>query len=215
MRFPNAAKGINRIYTAEILSLLCGVGTAIISVVVGNKAMDALSDSTAAGVAIATGVIAVVAVVAGIMTLLGLRDASRDNESFKTAYTIALISLIVSIAAGLLQSFKADSKMLNDLAETLANVAETAVAFFVIKGIIDLSGKLGRNDMVENGNKVFTIYAIALIGGSLISLCLSLFAGKEMTVITAVVGLIVGVLAIVGYFAYLRYLGRAKAMLSE
>jgi hypothetical protein len=67
--------------------------------------------------------------------------------------------------------------------------------------------------MSERGKKVFTIYAAAIIGSSVISLISTFINNNTGTAIAGILALVTLVLAIVGYILYLSYLSKAKKML--
>ena len=106
MQFPNAAKGIKKIFSSVILDIIGGVGLVISALVVLAVAAMLESGDESLGI---TGMIAVITMaVSGVLTLLaavlsvvGMAQASKDEGSFK----IAIFVLIAAVVTGVLSIF--------------------------------------------------------------------------------------------------------------
>lgn len=221
MKFPNAAKGVKRIFTAEILELISticmvvAVVLLILGLVAGNKDTDS-------GLAVAGGswMIAlifmlawvVLSVIAFIMNLVGIINASHDESNFKSA----LFFLIVSIVSVILSSvFVNTNSMASSLLYSLYSLMNVFVTIFVIAGGVKLADKLNRGDISTKGTNVLKLIIVVNIL-SLISMLVSTFMGGMMVSVTAaVLSLVALVLNIVQYFMYLSFLSKAKKMLAK
>lgn len=221
MKFPNALKGLKKIYTAEILMLVCGLLGGIAGVF-GQKASEQIAEhgtegldiGTAFGVFIPIMLSGLIAIFATLIEFFGLKDASEDDENFKKGYTYALIGLIVTIVIEFLSFMKIGGDMVTDLGKVVSNFVQIVVTLYVIYGIRSLAEKLGDTEMAERGKKVFTIYSASVILASLVELGMAVLEGGTKTAVVGILGAVMLVLTIVGYVMYLRYLSSAKKMLA-
>ncbi len=214
MNFPNAYKGVKKIFTAEIISLVCSLCAGVLSVMTENKTPETAGLPLSGAVVFGGIVLLVLTLVSGIMNLSGLKTAADDEENFNKGFTMAVISLAVTVVAVILKALNIENKMISDLMDVVTNIADTAVTFYIVQGIINLAGKLNNKDMVGRGKKVFTIFAITVIGAAAINLVAKMVAKDSPAfAVTAIIALVVAVLSLVGYIAYLRYLDNAKTML--
>lgn len=220
MNYPDALRGIKKIYTSEILLLLAGLLGGMASVFgvqatqqIAENGAEGLDIGTAFGVMIPVLASGIIAVIATIIEFFGLKDASNENEYFKNGYIYAIIGLILSIALSILSYMKV-SDMVSDLGKLASNFIQMVVTFYVITGIKDLAEKLGDMDMVSRGKKTFNIYAAAIICASLVELAVSLLQDNARTLVVGILGAVTLILMIVGYALYLIYLSKAKKMLA-
>ncbi|MCR5796256.1 MAG: hypothetical protein K6G61_13025 [Solobacterium sp.] len=219
MRYPNALSGIRKIYTAEMLTLLAavlGVAASVFGGIISQQIAGGGEITAQSAVSVLIPVLAagLITIIAGIMQLFGLKDASADDESFRKGYTYALMGLVFSVAFTVLSNTKTGGSLLDDGAKLLSNIIEIAVTFFVIAGIKSLAEKLGDMNMVSRGKTVFNIYAASVICSSLAQLASAVLQNDLKTVVSGILGIITLVLTAVAYILYLGYLGRAKKMLA-
>ena len=98
MKFPYAAKGVSKIFNAEIISLIAafigGIGMVLSFIAVSGN----VDNSTSEALIIATGALGIVAgiifAVAGIMSIVGYFQAGKDEVSFKKAILCVLFSIV-------------------------------------------------------------------------------------------------------------------------
>ncbi len=216
--FPNAKKGVGRIFIAEILAVI-GAAVAIVAgiiVIVGAIAGSA-AQSEAIGVgSIATGGVlalasGVVFVVAFVINLVGLINAKQDDDRFRIAFFAMLVSIIISVVASI---FATSNPTLNNILETIANVFNFASTIFVILGIMSLAEKLNNPDMVKRGNTIIKLitasYVLAIVG----NICAVIFRATSAVVLSGVFETVASVVSLVSYVIYLIYLASAKKMLA-
>lgn len=220
MKYPDALRGIKKIYTSEILLLLAGLLGGVASVFgaqasqqIAQGGAEGIDAGTAFGVLIPILASGLIAIIATIIEFFGLKDAANENEYFKNGYIYALIGLVLSIALTIL-SYTKVSDMVSDLGKIVSNFIQMVVTFYVITGIKDLAEKLGDTDMVSRGKKTFNIYAAAIICASLVELALTLLQDNAKTIVVGILGAVTVILTVIGYALYLIYLSRAKKMLA-
>ena len=102
MKFPNAFRGIKKIWLAELLMLLF-VAASIISVVVAvtnsslvdeKVVLNSSAETTVGLLVIVTGLLVLVAFV---LNLVGLINARTDDSAFRIALLVTLLGIAASV----------------------------------------------------------------------------------------------------------------------
>ena len=217
MRFPNAANGVKKIFTAQILGLIASVAMIIglIFLIVTAAAADANAQGGAVAAGIGTIILlagaAVLVMIGSIMTLVGVIQASRDEGAFKTA----LIAIIISLVAAVIAAIFTSSGVVQSICQIIQNVMSLAATLFVINGVTNLAEKLNNTEVWSKGRNllkvIVCIYALSLIA-SFISL---IFGGIFVSMTAAILSLIAAILNVISYFLYLSLLNKGKKMLAE
>lgn len=217
MKFPNAAKGIKKLFTAEILELisvvLFSVGTIMLLVAAGAAKAN---HTTAAGVTglgtlvLMTGA-GVLGIIALIMQIIGYIQTAKDEDSFKVAIYITIIGIVMVAVASMFSS----NKTLASVSNMVSDLINIIVSVLTIMGIANLAAKLKNNDIVDKCTNIFkVIIAIGVI--SLIAKCVSAFWPNQAGVTIAIVLIVISlVLSIVQYIMYIALLNKASNMLNE
>lgn len=228
MRFPNAAKGVKRIFSAEILNLLAKIFLAVAVVIVvigyagavGTAGNAGIENSEAAldvmgGSILIAAIFALAWVVLGIigfiMNIVGIVNASHDEPNFKSALLFLIVGIVTAILAGIFYN----SGFVSSLLYSLSNLLNLFVYIFVIAGVVKLADQMNRGDVSAKGTNVLKLIIVINILALIASL-ISTFMGGMVASVTAGVLLLVGiVLSIIQYFMYLSFLSKAKKMLAE
>ncbi len=218
MRFPNAAVGVKRIFIAEILSLIAAVISFIAVIVgVGGVAAGLAAGSAGGALGAGAGMLMLVAasgvlvIIGFIMNIVGIVNASKDEESFKTA----IICLLVGIITSLIGSFLSGVPVAAGICNVISKVADLAVTILVITGIMKLAERLHNPAMVQSGSSQIKMIAVMYICSIVGSLIASLASGVIGTAIAGVISIVAGILGIIVYIVYLVYLSKAKDMLAQ
>ena len=218
MKFPNAAKGVKKLFSAEILYLLSviliGV-VSVITVIINNKMTNV---SNAVAVLILVGFIAggVLAVIAFILQIVGLVQASRDERAFKGVILLTVFGIIVSVIG----AFFSKDSFINSLSTTINSVVSVISIILIILGIGNMSLQLERQDMIERGGRIIRIIVwLAII--SIIMNLISIFLPQNIDdasdlakVIILSLTVIALMLNIAEYILYLSFLSKTKKMLN-
>ena len=217
MRFPNAAKGVKKIFTAEILALIAAIVSviAIIMAVVTLAGAEADSDAVTLGAGLGMAVFiigaSVLFIIAFIMQIVGVSNASLDEDSFKTAMICLLIGIGASIVGGIFSS----NATVQSITQLVTRLMGLFVTIFIISGIIKLADKLNDGVVSTKGSNLLklitVIYALALIA----DLIVLILGGYTASVVAGVIAIVAMILDIVKYIMYLSYLAKAKKMLAE
>lgn len=225
MMFPNAAKGVKKIFTAEILSLIAAFLIIVAAVMALStfgsiKGFEATQSTAAAAGAFASGIgmaifsigSLVLAIIAFIFNILGVVQASRDESTFK----IALYALIAGVVFTCLGSiFENMSGPLSGAMSALATVAELIVTLYVIQGIRLLASRLNNREVDNQGQKIYMIILIVLILRLIANILVAIFGGRFTTTLALSFYMVSIVLSLVQYIMYLVFLAKAKKMLAQ
>ena len=208
MDYPNAQKGIKKIFNYEVIQIVIGllaIMITVLSIMVfdGNKVLAGNKVAVGTGlVIIAAGLAIVILAIISIPILLkGLKLASKDEpDNFKTAFYASLIVFIGSILNGLSSSVEVIgnySKYIN------AAVSGTTLLMFmcIIFGIRSIADQIGRPDIVKLSLPIIVI-TIAI---SFVSIIGRFLEDSTMEVFSTI-------LSLVSYVIYLIYLSKAKKM---
>lgn len=215
MKFPNAAKGVKKIFTAEILTLISAlamiVAVVMMIVTLGAAAAESAGGAVAAGIgtlALMAGA-AILALIGGIMSLVGIINASKDESAFKTALYAIILSLVAAVVMGIFSS----NDTVQSICQSVQNVMSIIVTIYVIQGVTNLAEKLNNAEVAQKGKKllyiIVAVYVLALIANIIVLISGGMFA----SVTAGIIGLAALVLDVIGYIVYLSLLSKGKKML--
>ena len=211
MRFPNAYEGIKKVFTSQILSLISSACLFVAAIV----ALGAGLTGSVAGVA-GGGLLGlaglVLSILALIFNLIGLYRASADEQQFKTAFTLSLVSLIAGIVLGIISFFAGD--LVTVISSIVSQILGILIIRYVFEGISSLAMKLGRSEIAESGGKLLIfLYVVYIV--SIVLYIIQVFSlSPAMAATASIMSLLANIASIVGYILYLVHLSKAKDMLS-
>lgn len=218
MSFPNAAKGIKRIYTAEILKLIgyiCLILAAIVGVVAlaapgdeASSAAETLSLGGFIGAIVLVVAFAILMITAFIMNLIGYINARNDNENFKTA----LVFLIVGIVFTGISVFVINNG-LSSILYSLSTLSETLSTIFVIAGVMQIARQLGREDISKKGTTVLKLIITTEVISFILSFISTFLRGGTTEIVSTVLLLASLLVTFIKYIMYLSFLSKSKKML--
>ena len=216
MRFPNAFRGIKKIWLAELLMLLAAVvGIIMVIVMATNGTMVGediiINESVKTPIAILGIVTAVIALVAFILNLVGLINANNDDPAFR----IALLVTILGIVASAISAIWSNNETLNKWMDTAITICSLFASYYVLTGIANLAEK-----MSDAATKALALKSRTLVEGSfcataLFKLIISIFKIQEGSTISTILAVIALLLELVSYILYLRALNKGKQMLAK
>ena len=226
MRFPHAAKGITKIFIAEILSLFSVIASFVLIILIGvaggldnfNLSDGILSADTAT--VICGGVVITLLVISGILNIIGYIQSAKDDEHFVRAIVYAIVTVVLMGAAAFLQTRTGNlMEWITTIVRAVAKFTELMIVISAINGMITLSGRVGRDDLVSRGGTIinllstmFTLNIILII----LNRVFPLFMSEDIiNVISLIINIVIAVLTVIEYILYLSYLGRTSKMLRE
>lgn len=220
MRFPNACKGLKKIFYAELISLIALVPYAV-SMVLIQFLPEEINENNAemlpaeVVVTILSLVSLVLMTVAYVLNIIGYVNASKDNESFKKAMLLTIAGLVLTVVSGIMENVNA-SPILTNTFDSMEQILDLLITLTTISGIVTLSVTYGDLRMVESGKALFkflfAIYLPTLIAYVFVYM---LRNTRSAAILAVTVTLISFALNAVYSLLYLRYLFRAVNMLEE
>ena len=216
MRFPNAYRGVKKIWLAEMLMLLAAiVGIIMVIVMAANGTMVGedivINEGVKTPIAVLGIVTAVIALVAFILNLVGLINANNDDSAFR----IALLVTILGIVASAISAIWSNNETLNKWMDTALIICSMFASYYVLTGIANLAEK-----MSDAATKAVALKSRTLVEGSfcataLFKLIISIFKIQNGSTISTILAVIALLLELVSYILYLRALSKGKKMLAN
>ncbi|MBQ1944814.1 MAG: hypothetical protein IIU42_07365 [Ruminococcus sp.] len=220
MRFPNACKGLKKIFFAELISLIALVPYAV-SLVLVQFLPEEINKNNAemlpaeVVVTILSILSLVMMTVAYVLNVIGYVTASKDNESFKKAMLLTIAGMVLTVVSGIMENANGNPILTNTF-DSMENILDLLITLMTISGIVTLSVTYGDLRMVESGKALFkflfAIYLPTLIAYVFVYL---LRNTRSAAILAVTVTFISFALNTVYSLLYLRYLYRAVNMLEE
>lgn len=217
MKFPNAAKGISKIFTSEILALIAAIATGVASILAAVMYASAKTNSTAGAAASGIGMLvlglgaSVLLVIALILKIVGVVQTSKDEDSFKMIIYLTIFTLIVAVVAAIFSRVT----FLNNIANAVSAIGSFVTTLLIILGIGNLGVQVGNDEVIDKCSSQFKL----ILGIGIVALLARFFCiflptvpAQGIVIALAVVAL---VLNVIQYILYLSLLSKAKKMLND
>lgn len=217
MKFPNAAKGISKIFTSEILALIAAIATGVATILAAVMYASAKTNSTAGAAASGIGMLvlglgaSVLLVIALILQIVGVVQTSRDEDSFKMIIYLTIFTLIVAVVAAIFSRVT----FLNNIANAVSAIGGFVTTLLIILGIGNLGVQVGNDEVIDKCSSQFKL----ILGIGIVALLARFFCiflptipAQGIVIALAVVAL---VLNVIQYILYLSLLSKAKKMLND
>lgn len=221
MKFPYAAKGVSKIFRAEVLSLFASIIAGICTVLaqIAMSLKDQNSDTAAIiglSAIIAVAVAGVLFLIGVILRIIGYLQAAQEEEGIKRAVICTIFSIFFFLGYYLLIEQVGFLGWLSTLFYVIAEILSLLVTIYTILGLMNLSAKCNRPDMIAKGSTILKILIVIYIMSYLVSFITRFFRENafNMTVV-AILAAFTLILSVVLYFFQLYYFGKAKTMLLE
>ena len=216
MRFPNAYRGVKKIWLAEMLMLLAAiVGIIMVIVMATNGTMVGedivINEGVKTPIAVLGIVTAVILLIGFILNLIGLINANNDDSAFR----IALLVTILGVVASAISAIWSNNETLNKWMDTAITICSMFASYYVLTGIANLAEK-----MSDVATKALALKSRTLVEGSfcataLFKLIISIFKIQDGSTISTILAVVALLLELVSYILYLRALNKGKQMLAK
>ncbi len=219
MPYSNAYKGVKKIFSAQIISL---IGTAVLLLfsIISIFVLAAVNNGSSVSspgpgsvlnllIPVCSGVLVLVCF---ILELIGVIQAKADEPSFIKA----LIFLIVSFVLNLLSIVFPNNSIVRNIFSVISTAVGFAATLFIVRSIQVLARKLARDDVERNGRvfiRLFLISTILVLVTGILLIFAAAVSNSVLTSITNYVAPLSGILTIVASIVYLVFLRRAVRML--
>ena len=214
MTYPDAYKGVKKIFIAQILALITVVMAGVVNGLTSGveKAFDITDETMALAGSLGIAVL-VIGILVIIMYLIGLRQAGRDEIYFRSGFTFAVIELIGSIAKAIGEYTKLDK--LTDIGGLVEQVAEILVIVYVIYGVIHLAQQLDNDKVVGHGRRLLSLVTIMLLVSLIIRAIANYVTSESAEEVLGIAIIAASIVILIAYFIYILLLGRAVKMLKN
>lgn len=215
MKYPNAAKGIGRIFLAEIIDLFVIVLAFLMSLLIFLSEAGILNSSVAVAAAVVLMAAAAVMPLSSLIVLIsGLRKASKDDELFKRALILTYIAAITQLIAVIASNTGIRFVAAGSISESVSRVIRAFSVFFVCGGISKLLKTAGYEEHANKANGI----AILVAGGMILQIVgnfLTDYPDASVLVqnIHTGISVVSTLISFIGLIRYLSYLREAKTLL--
>ena len=205
--FPNAAKGIKYVYYS-ILLMIITLGLSIFTLLFGFFNFED-GNPLLLFVGFFVIAVAILAIVALVLELVGVYFAGKDNQTFMKAFYCIIANLVISIVSSII-----GARVFSAIASVANTILNLAFIYFTILGIIELANQLGNSQMADEGQNTTKYYFILFAVSAIFDIVASIFEGIEnlnfVSNIFSILSTIAGIIAFVLFFVYIK---KAVAML--
>lgn len=217
MSFPNAYKGVKKLFIAEILAIISALLVLVSAVLAAVGKNNEPMIAAAGGLLLATGIIFIIVF---IIQLVGLHQGGKDEPQIKIAFMLTIFSVLLSLVATILSSINGVA-VLGEIARYVriaVDIATVIALEYTLFGIAHLAKRLGNEKMERFGRTLAWIVCILFV----ISIVMDLYSGimnsnvQEWVKTTiTIAGIVAGVAEFVVYLLTFIYYGKATKMLKE
>lgn len=195
MSFPNVSKGLRIFFVAEILQLIAMVALAFISV----------GDPTAVAFVGAL-ITLVIAIICGILEIVGLVKAGKEEPRFEAAWTMIIAMVLGQILLSLLNMFVFKDGSGNST-NIVITIFDTVSTIYVIRGISNCYERKG----IQKDAKLMKVTTVLFLISLTIDIVLTLWTALVVSnLIVALVSVVVYLIAnVLAYIFWLILIGRA------
>ena len=180
--YQNAARGLKMMFWAQIVSIIAAVFSSIPLIgVIGSLA----------GVACYA------------ITIMGVYVAGKDDEGFKKAFILTVVSLALSLVSVILGFIPLLGGVLSTIIGVLTSILGLIVKFYIITTIAGILRRIGADDVADKGKTVWQIVMFCTVAGAIISILILI---PIINIIASVFAYIVAVADVIGAILYLVYL---------
>lgn len=220
MRFPNACKGLKKVFFAELITLIALVPNTV-SMVLFQVLPEEINENNVEMlpaevlVTVLSLVSLALMTVAYVLNLIGYFTASKDNESFKKAMLLSIAGLVLTVVSGIMENADGNPVLTNTF-DSMEQILDLLITLTTISGIVTLAVTFGNLKMVNSGKALykflFAVYMPTLIAYVFVYM---LRNTRSAMILAVTVTLISFALNAVYSLLYLRYLFRAMNMLED
>ena len=182
--YQNAGAGLRKMFIASLGAIICTV-LVIIPIV-----------NIIAGIG---------AIVFGVLSLVGLYGAGKDIAGCKTAFTLTIVNLVISIVGALF-----GSGFLGTVFSIAGYVLSFLICYFVCTSVSEVMNQIGAADVASKGELVWKINAVCYAILVVVAL-LGRIPGLVLVASLASIGVLIA--SLVASIFYMIFLNKSSAAL--
>ena len=214
MKYPNAFKGIKKVYAGELLGFI-GTAAMLVGLVIALVMTEVTesTDTTLALISLLLIIGGIVVICIGfIFSLVGIGVAGKDEEKLKVAFYCFVFGLVAAIVSACTQQLNLWDGLIAEVSDSITEIMHYLAVYYVVEGVCALAEKYGNKSMVEKGKHVLALLTIAF----LTSICAEILGDFVVTgTAGGILEIVAKIIALLRFVLYLAFLADAKRMLSE
>ena len=188
MTYPNAAAGLKTVFQSQIVGLAASV--LLFIPLVNFLAVIAL-------------------LVAFVLYLIGLNQCAKQDEGYKTAFTLVIVNLVVNLLGNFIPG------AIGTILSLVGDVLSLAALYFVCTTTNRLLGNLrAPQQVIDRGIVVWKINVICTIVAIVCEL-LSMIPVNSLQLLASIVSLIAAIAQVVGTVLYVLFLRDAYRVMER
>lgn len=179
--YSHAANGLKKVFMAEIIAIIAAVLSAIPFL----------------------GIVGMIgSVVCLCLTVMGLNEASMDDEGFRTALILSVVNIIVSL-------FTSGDGTFSSIMSIVSSVLSLASLYYVCHSSAKLLRYVGEDSIASDGDTVWNINLICTIAAVICGILSIIPLINILAAIASVVIVIVELIASIMYMIFLNNCSKA------
>lgn len=180
--YQNAGQGLKQMFIAALGAVICTVLAIIplINILAGIGALVFL-----------------------IISLVGLNNAGKDIAGCKTAFTITIVNLIVSILGGVL-SF--GSATISSVITIVGYVLSLVSTYYVCTSVAKVMEQVGAGEVAQKG---YTVWKINLVCYIVMIVVAVLAMIPALAAVAVVMSIVVAIIALIAEILYMIFLNQS------
>lgn len=220
MRFPNAYKGVKKVFAAEILGIIAAI-LALVGVIMVNIGNNKPDDNIVASGGLLALVALIVSVVSFIIQIVGLHQGGKDNGYIRMSFILMigsiLLGIVAAVVSGIDSNVQVDLSLVSTILDKVGDIFTLFVTIYLFQGIANLAKQLNDEKMYKTGKTLATI----ILGLFILSLVLSLLGNviksdnNVVVTVFGVLGIVAAVIDLIVNIICFFYLGKAVKMLKK
>ena len=190
MRFPNVKQGLNKLFAAEIMTIISGF-----SVAVNGDNLAFLGTA-----------LALLGTAAFVVNIIGLRQCAIDEQGYKRPLTLTVAAIIVCLGMIILGVVLKNS-YLSDGANEVQGLFNFLVAYEVLKTTAKILRESGKEADAKYADGVRKLFTAAFVVAEVFGLIADSVNGTGMliaAILTAVASIIALLIANIKYIIFLK-----------
>lgn len=190
MRFPNVKQGLNKLFAAEIMTIISGF-----SVAVNGDNLAFLGTA-----------LALLGTAAFVVNIIGLRQCAIDEQGYKRPLTLTVAAIFVCLGMIILGVVLKNS-YLSDGANEVQGLFNFLVAYEVLKTTAKILRESGKEADAKYADGVRKLFTAAFVVAEVFGLIADSVNGTGMliaAILTAVASIIALLIANIKYIIFLK-----------
>ena len=190
MRFPNVKQGLNKLFAAEIMTIISGF-----SVAVNGDNLAFLGTA-----------LALLGTAAFVVNIIGLRQCAIDEKEYKRPLTLTVAAIFVCLGMIILGVVLKNS-YLSDGANEVQGLFNFLVAYEVLKTTAKILRESGKEADAKYADGVRKLFTAAFVVAEVFGLIADSIDGTGMliaAILTAVASIIALLIANIKYIIFLK-----------